>query len=116
MLTETINIFEDNVVISSTKIEYSYNNSGQAVSESTMHLNDGEWKVSYQTEWEYETSGKVKKSTFTRMGDGQCLDKVIKEYKYDIRGNKIRETTKRKIGDAGNVSVAGILVIENRYD
>lgn len=116
VLTETINIFEDNVVISSTKIEYSYNNSGQAVSESTMHLNDGEWKVSYQTEWEYETSGKVKKSTFTRMGDGQCLDKVIKEYKYDIRGNKIRETTKRKSGDAGNVSVAGILVIENRYD
>ena len=104
------------MVISSTKIEYSYNNSGQAVSESTMHLNDGEWKVSYQTEWEYESSGKVKNSTFARMGNGQYLDKVITEYEYDKRGNKTRETTKRESGDAGNVSVAGILVIENGYD
>ena len=116
MQTETINIFEDNVIISSAKIEYAYNKSGQAIRETTMHLNDGKWKVSYQTEWEYETSGKVKKSTFTRMGNEQLSDKVITEYEYDKRGNKTRETTKRESGDTGNMSVAEILVIENHYN
>lgn len=116
MQTETINIFEDNVIISSAKIEYAYNKSGQVIRETTMHLNDGEWKVSYQNEWEYETSGKVKKNTFTRMSNEQQLDKVITEYEYDKRGNMTLETTKRESGDTGNMSVAEILVIENHYN
>jgi hypothetical protein len=116
MQTETINIFEDNVIISSAKIEYAYNKSGQAIRETTMHLNDGEWKVSYQNEWEYETSGKVQKNTFTRMSNEQQLDKVITEYEYDKRGNMTLKTTKRESGDTGNMSVAEILVIENHYN
>ncbi len=105
----------DNANADSTKIEYSYDISGQTISKSLFYADGGVWIINNMMEWKYNESKMINKSVLSRFGNGLLQDKVIKEYEYDKEGNRILETTKRWKGSIDSTYLDHMIVIENKY-